>query len=122
MQRSLFLLTGMARLLGQWQLALPGSLPAARQLAASFLALAAQARLGERLAFHCPPVDPKEKASGHHEPCMRTQQKDPRASRVLAQDLCEWGRDAGKAGHGAAGRRGLGKCVLCRQQAGIVAQ
>ena len=68
MQRSLFLLTGMARLLGQWQLALPGSLPAARQLAATFLALAAQARLGERFAFHCPPVDPKEKASAHHEP------------------------------------------------------
>ena len=68
LQRSLFLLTGMARLLGQWQLALPGSLPAARQLAASFLALAAQARLGERLAFHCPPVDPREKASAHYEP------------------------------------------------------
>ena len=68
MQRSLFLLTGMARLLGQWQLALPGSLPAARQLAATFLELAAQARLGERLAFHCTPVDPKEKASTHHEP------------------------------------------------------
>ncbi len=68
MQRSLFLLTGMARLLGQWQLALPGSLPAARQLAATFLEFAAQARLGERLAFHCPPIDPKEKASAHHEP------------------------------------------------------
>ena len=68
MQRSLFLLTGMARLLGQWQLALPGSLPAARQLAATFLELAAQARMGERFAFHCPPVDPKEKASAHHEP------------------------------------------------------
>ena len=62
MQRSLFLLSGMARLLGQWQLALPGSLFAARQVAASFLARVAQARPGERLTFHCPPVSPSEKA------------------------------------------------------------
>ncbi|CAK0783823.1 hypothetical protein CVIRNUC_007023 [Coccomyxa viridis] len=71
MQRSLFLLTGMARLLGQWQLALPGSLPAARQLAATFLEFAAQARLGERLAFHCPPIDPKEKAQARQKPGLQ---------------------------------------------------
>ena len=63
MQRSLFLLSGMARLLGQWQLASPGSLFTARQVAASFLARMAQARPGERFALHCPPVSPSEKAS-----------------------------------------------------------
>ena len=65
MQRSLFLLSGMARLLGQWQLALPGSLPAARSAAASFLAHIAQARPGERFTYHCAPVSPSEKASIH---------------------------------------------------------
>ncbi len=62
MQRSLFLLSGMARLLGQWQIASPGSLFTARQVAASFLARVAQARPGERISFHCPPVSPSEKA------------------------------------------------------------
>lgn len=66
MQRSLFLLTGMARLLGQWQLALPGSLPAARLTAASFLALTAQALPGERFQFHCPAVSPSEKVRNSH--------------------------------------------------------
>jgi len=63
MQRSLFLLTGTARLLGHWQLAAPGSLPTARQVAASFLALVAQARPGERFTFCCAPVSPSEKVS-----------------------------------------------------------
>ncbi len=63
MQRSLFLLSGMARLLGQWQIASPGSLFTARQVAASFLARVAQARPGERFSFYCPPVSPSEKAS-----------------------------------------------------------
>lgn len=62
MQRSLFLLSGMARLLGQWQLASPGSLFTARQVAASFLARMAQARPGERFTLHCPPVSLSEKA------------------------------------------------------------
>ena len=69
MQRSLFLLAGMARLLGQWQLALPGSLPAARQVVASFLALVAQARPGDRFPFHCGPVSPAEKVQTHFLQC-----------------------------------------------------
>ena len=65
MQRSLFLLSGMARLLGQWQIASPGSLFTARQVAASFLGRVAQARPGERFSFHCLPVSPSEKARLH---------------------------------------------------------
>lgn len=69
MQRSLFLLAGMARLLGQWQLALPGSLPAACQVVASFLALVAQARPGDHFPFHCGPVSPAEKVQAQFFQC-----------------------------------------------------
>ena len=72
MQRSLFWLAGMARLLGQWQLALPGSLPAARQVVASFLALVAQARPGDHFPFHCGPVSPAEKVQAQFQCRLQT--------------------------------------------------
>lgn len=61
-ERGAFLLSSMARLAGQWQMALPASLPAARAAAASFLAFAAlPAATDDSAEVHCPPVSPGEK-------------------------------------------------------------
>ncbi len=56
-----FLLTSLARLSGQWQMALPASLSAARETAASFLAFAGLPTATETCLVHCPPVSPAEK-------------------------------------------------------------
>ncbi len=60
-ERAAFLLASLARLLGLWQMALPASLPAARQTAASFLSFAALPTAADTCAVHCPPVSPSEK-------------------------------------------------------------
>ncbi|BDA41474.1 probable Nucleoporin NUP188 homolog at N-terminal half [Coccomyxa sp. Obi] len=61
-ERVAFLLTSLARLLGQWQMALPASLSAARETAASFLAFAGLPTATDTCSVHCPPVSPAEKA------------------------------------------------------------
>ena len=60
-ERVAFLLTSLARLSGQWQMALPASLSAARETAASFLAFAGLPTATETCLVHCPPVSPAEK-------------------------------------------------------------
>lgn len=62
-ERAAFLLSGMARLAGAWQAALPGCMAAARRAAAAFTALAALPSFRASFSIRCPPVSPDEKAS-----------------------------------------------------------
>ena len=62
-ERAAFLLSGLARLAGQWQAALPGCIAAVRRSAAAFAALAALPSVKHSLYVHCEPVSPEEKVS-----------------------------------------------------------
>ncbi|KAK9846575.1 hypothetical protein WJX81_006919 [Elliptochloris bilobata] len=70
-ERAAFLLGGLAASLGEWALALPGGLVAARRAAAAFVEFAALPSAAAAVACACAPVSPAEKALAAQPPALQ---------------------------------------------------